>query len=216
MKTVIIMLLIGLAAACTTPADQISLEPTPTPAVAPLVADGNGRPALPDVNPQAFDLPTAGAVELELPPLVVPEPDDHPEVEVIVVPPAAPCTIEATILNSTLGFAVNDHTISPEGRAVLIAFVTDAIHSQDDGRELFTAVARGHASSEGQLERNRELSGLRAESVASIIQTLLPPGITVTTEHVGISEPVLDEDGMEDRAASRRVELQLTFEGCES
>ena len=66
----------------------------------------------------------------------------------------------------------------------------------------------GHTDSDGDADENLVLSQLRA---AAVRQALVDRGVeaeAVTAEGFGSTRPVL-VDGVEDKAASRRVEFQV-------
>ncbi|BAN04156.1 fasciclin domain-containing protein [Ilumatobacter coccineus] len=65
----------------------------------------------------------------------------------------------------------------------------------------------GHTDSDGDPARNLTLSEERAATVlAELVELGLDPA-TLTAEGRGITEPILDENGVEDKNASRRVEF---------
>ncbi|MFT7326344.1 MAG: outer membrane protein OmpA-like peptidoglycan-associated protein, partial [Ilumatobacter sp.] len=71
---------------------------------------------------------------------------------------------------------------------------------------------RGHTDTDGAAATNQQLSEGRAEAVSALLVDL---GIAVgalTTAGFGGSQPIVDAAGVEDKAASRRVEFVVTVQ----
>ena len=127
-------------------------------------------------------------------------------------------------------FEVNSWTLSPKGKAYLdklIPIYVDTIFSKEDlVNGIENIVVQGHtdsqsfsglATKEAQFTRNMELSLKRANSVAEYMfntgynKTYSDPlRKMLIVEGKSFNEPILDENGKEDYAKSRRVELKLT------
>jgi outer membrane protein OmpA-like peptidoglycan-associated protein/uncharacterized surface protein with fasciclin (FAS1) repeats len=87
--------------------------------------------------------------------------------------------------------------------------VLDRIAELAVASEGLTITVQGHTDSDGDPDRNLVLSRLRALAVE---QALVERGVadeTVDFEGFGSEQPVLGADGVEDKAASRRVEFQV-------
>lgn len=65
----------------------------------------------------------------------------------------------------------------------------------------------GHTDSDGDPARNQTLSEERAASVLTALVELGLDPITLSAEGRGVTEPILDANGVEDKNASRRVEF---------
>ena len=69
---------------------------------------------------------------------------------------------------------------------------------------------RGHTDTDGEAAENQQLSEGRAEAVsAALIDRRIAVG-SLTTAGFGGSQPIVDAAGVEDKAASRRVEFVVT------
>ena len=110
-------------------------------------------------------------------------------------------------LNSFVGlnpilFEPNSTELTAEANAVIEQIAARAIRL--DGVDI-TIV--GHTDTDGSTENNLILSEGRAASVLDALVLAGVPEDIVASEGRGESEPVLDGDGVEDKAASRRVEF---------
>jgi outer membrane protein OmpA-like peptidoglycan-associated protein len=71
---------------------------------------------------------------------------------------------------------------------------------------------RGHTDNDGAAATNQQLSEGRAEAVsASLVERGIAVG-ALTTAGFGGSQPIVDAAGVEDKAASRRVEFVVTVQ----
>ena len=126
-------------------------------------------------------------------------------------------------------FELNSYTLTPQGKAYLDKFIPiyiDTIYSKELLRDNITnIVVQGHTDSHTfaglkteneQFAKNMELSLLRANAVADYAfktnfdkknSEMLRKMLVV--EGKSFSEPVLDENGNEDYAKSRRVEMKV-------
>jgi outer membrane protein OmpA-like peptidoglycan-associated protein/uncharacterized surface protein with fasciclin (FAS1) repeats len=69
---------------------------------------------------------------------------------------------------------------------------------------------RGHTDTDGEAAENQQLSEGRAEAVsAALVDRRIAVG-SLTTAGFGGSQPIVDAAGVEDKAASRRVEFVVT------
>lgn len=126
-------------------------------------------------------------------------------------------------------FELNSYTLTPQGKAYLDKFIPiyiDTIYSKEILRDNITnIVVQGHTDShtfaglkteEEQFAKNMELSLMRANSVA---EYALKTGYDkknsemlrkmLVVEGKSFSEPILDANGKEDFAKSRRVEMKV-------
>ena len=127
-------------------------------------------------------------------------------------------------------FELNSWTLSPKGKQYLdklIPIYVDTIFSKEELLEgINNIVVQGHTDSqsfsglktrEEQFTKNMELSLKRANSVAEyMFKTNYNKNYSeqlrnkVVVEGKSFNEPILDANGKEDFAKSRRVELKLT------
>lgn len=128
------------------------------------------------------------------------------------IPPEAPCTIEASIADETLGFARDSSVLSPAGRALLQTFVTAILRN---ARHLEQIDLAGFASAEGEVSYNLPLSQSRADAVGTVLASI-PELHQLPIRAVGMGEkdPVGDNGTEDGREANRRVELSFHFTGC--
>jgi len=102
-------------------------------------------------------------------------------------------------------FAKGDVTIAPESIATLQRVAGFAKRTGGVRIEV-----QGHTDSEGDPERNRELSQRRAESVLEALVTMGVPRADLTAVGYGESQPILDQNGAEIPERSRRVVFAVT------
>ncbi len=127
-------------------------------------------------------------------------------------------------------FELNSWTLSPKGRQYLdklVPIYVNTIFSKDELVEgIQNIVVQGHTDSQSfsglktkdeQFAKNMELSLKRANSVAEYMfktnyNKEYSPKLRekIVVEGKSFNEPVLKEDGTEDYAKSRRVELKLS------
>lgn len=108
-------------------------------------------------------------------------------------------------LREKVQFAVNSSRILSESYPVLDE-VADKIASAPDIRRIRI---EGHASSDGNDDRNMKLSADRA---AAVRKYLIKAGIAedmLESEGYGETQPIADNDTPEGREANRRVELHV-------
>lgn len=108
--------------------------------------------------------------------------------------------------SATVNFRVNSAVLSPEARAQLDEVAAAAMTLRG-----FVIEVTGFASSEGNPQRNKELSDRRAQAVKDyLIQTHnIPLRRFGTSYGYGILQPVADNSTREGREANRRVEVKL-------
>lgn len=108
--------------------------------------------------------------------------------------------------SATVNFRVNSAVLSPEARAQLDEVAAAAMTLRG-----FVIEVTGFASSEGNPQRNKELSDRRAQAVKDyLIQTHNIPLRRIGTSYgYGILQPVADNSTREGREANRRVEVKL-------
>lgn len=108
---------------------------------------------------------------------------------------------EFVTLNPVL-FEPNSANLTPEANVVIEQIAARA--ASLDGT---TIVIVGHTDSDGSQATNQTLSEGRS---ASVVTALVGQGLdaaTLTSQGRGSTEPILDSAGVEDKAASRRVEF---------
>lgn len=104
-------------------------------------------------------------------------------------------------------FEPNSAELSPGAATVL-----DRVSTFAKRLSAIRITVEGHTDSDGQPDTNVELSQARADAVvAALVERGVPEGQLVAVG-VGSAEPVL-VDGVEDKAASRRVEFDVETEG---
>lgn len=119
-------------------------------------------------------------------------------------------------MDSDVLFGVDESKLSDKGKKYLDAFV-DGLSSIFAGNSKYAGYISsisvvGHTDSDGDDDYNQKLSEQRAQAVADyckerdmiLILLLRPKG-------VGSSEPIYDENGKEDKEASRRVEFIIEY-----
>ena len=124
-------------------------------------------------------------------------------------------------LDSTVLFAVDDSRVSQEGAELLynflLVYTTVVYHERYDGF-VSEIIIEGHTDSSGDYNYNKILSQARAESVMALcldeqfpIDANIREKLAQSMSAVGYScdYPVLDANGNEDMAASRRVSFRF-------
>lgn len=126
-------------------------------------------------------------------------------------------------------FEVNSYALTPQGKKYLDKFIPiylDTIYSKEALRDSIAyIVVQGHTDSQTfaglktqdeQFTKNMELSLLRANAVAQYAfktnynkENSEKLRKMLVVEGKSFSEPILDENGKEDYAKSRRVELKI-------
>lgn len=130
------------------------------------------------------------------------------------------------ILESTVFFETNSHTIKEEGRAFLDSFIPvylNVLLSPEYADYLGEIIIEGHTDSSGTYQRNLQLSQERALEVALYCLNIngLTPQQKATLQKIltakGRSESDLkyDANGFEDPVASRRVEFKFSLKDAE-
>lgn len=109
--------------------------------------------------------------------------------------------LNAIVADEPVTFEPNSAAITPESAAVL-----DRVAATAQSVEAIALLVVGHTDSDGQATTNLALSEQRA---AAVVEALAERGLdpeSLTSEGRGDTEPVV-VDGVEDKAASRRVEF---------
>ena len=121
----------------------------------------------------------------------------------------------AIVMDSKVLFAVNDSTISQSGKQYLDKLLDVYVETlfndkyKDSIKEILLV---GHADTTGSEADNQKLSEARAASVKEYCAQKKPElAPYLRSEGHGENEPLFDENGKEDKAASRRVELYTVF-----
>jgi len=108
--------------------------------------------------------------------------------------------VEATPIT----FESNSATLTPESAAVL-----DRVNATAQELAGVAIVAIGHTDSDGREATNQALSEARAAAVVDALVERGLPADALSSEGRGQTEPIL-VDGVEDKAASRRVEFAVS------
>jgi outer membrane protein OmpA-like peptidoglycan-associated protein len=114
-----------------------------------------------------------------------------------------PPTINSVIDLGEVQFEVISAIITPQGEAELqkaVAFFQDNPDAN--------ALIEGHTDTDGPAEPNQRLSERRAEAVRAFLISQGIDGTRLTSEGFGETQPIV-VDGAEDKAASRRIELNI-------
>lgn len=124
-------------------------------------------------------------------------------------------------LDSTILFAVDQAQVSQEGAELLynflLVYTTVVYHERYEGF-VSEIIIEGHTDSSGNYDYNKALSQARAESVMNLclneqapIDAAIRAKLAQSLTAVGYScdYPVLDANGNEDMAASRRVSFRF-------
>lgn len=127
-----------------------------------------------------------------------PAPDDTPK------PEDLEALLNAYLAENPILFEPNSAELSPESAAVIDRVAADLVKQGN-----LNIVVEGHTDSDGEAERNKTLSEERAAVVASELIARGVPAENITSVGYGEEQPIV-VDGVEDKAASRRVMFQLT------
>ena len=130
------------------------------------------------------------------------------------------------VLDSSLMFETGSSTLKAEGLAQLNRLIPVylGVLLQDEYRDYVAEIIiEGHTDSTGSYEHNLELSQNRALNVAKYclnMGTLTQPQKTrlksiITAQGRSFSDPVYDENGVEDQERSRRVEIKFRLKDAE-
>lgn len=119
------------------------------------------------------------------------------------------------VLDTNVLFAVDSDEISETGQAELERFL--AVYAKivvpyiQEGSVLYVEV-EGHTDTDGSYDYNLDLSQRRAEAVANYGLNVQPElGQNMKAQGYSFSDPVLDESGNVDKAASRRVVFKIVL-----
>jgi outer membrane protein OmpA-like peptidoglycan-associated protein len=105
-----------------------------------------------------------------------------------------------------VNFTSSSATLSPQARAGL-----NEIAEEARSREGYLIEVKGYASSEGNVDQNRQLSRRRAEAVvAYLVGThMIPPRRIVAPVGLGSANQIADDSSREGREQNRRVEVKI-------
>lgn len=112
-------------------------------------------------------------------------------------------------LDTAVLFDFDEATLTSEADAA-VAVAVETLEAQGSR----SIVIAGHTDGQGSAERNEELSELRAEAVAAVLEEQLGDGWDITVEWHGSTRPVADESGTPEQveaaqARNRRVEITV-------
>ncbi|WP_139349765.1 OmpA family protein [Thioalkalivibrio denitrificans] len=121
-------------------------------------------------------------------------------------PAPEPARVEETrVLGGAPLFALDDDSLSAEGRAQLDQLMRDVERLDEVER----VVVVGHTDNTGEADYNEDLSQRRAASVKDyLVEQGIDPTLIVT-EGRGLTEPVASNETREGRAQNRRVEIAI-------
>ena len=122
----------------------------------------------------------------------------------IITPSLTPPTINEVIDLENIEFEVNSAVITAAGQAELQKAIDFFA-----ANPTVTARIEGHTDTDGNDVSNQELSEARAESVKAFLVENGVNGDNLTTIGFGETQPILDANGVEDKAASRRIEFNV-------
>jgi outer membrane protein OmpA-like peptidoglycan-associated protein len=119
------------------------------------------------------------------------------------------CILTITLQTGSVGFAFDSAAISDSGEQIVAAVAT----AMAGARQVDIT---GYSSSEGQYEYNVQLSLARAQTVESILESLLP-GAGFSVLGRGPNDPVAPNDSESGRSQNRRVVIsaQVQRSQCE-
>ncbi|MBQ7972125.1 MAG: OmpA family protein [Lachnospiraceae bacterium] len=120
------------------------------------------------------------------------------------------------LFDSSILFDKNESTVSAEGKEALINFskvFSEVLQKEEYANLISQVVIQGHTDSDGDYDYNKTLSQQRADAVKTCIMDALADDATATalfeslfvTEGCSSDQLVYDENGKEDKDASRRV-----------
>lgn len=112
-------------------------------------------------------------------------------------------------MDTNILFAVDSDTISADGQVMLDQFLkvyAEVIVPYMEQGVISNVKVEGHTDTDGTYEYNQDLSERRAAAVADYCREVQPElGAIMTSEGFSFSDPIFDENGDVDKAASRRV-----------
>ena len=120
-------------------------------------------------------------------------------VDTVLTPP----TVNQALGLDNIEFEVSSATITPAGQDTL-QLAVDFFSSNTAN-----AVIEGHTDTDGSEDGNLELSQARAESVLAFLVDNGLEAERFTAVGFGETQPVLDDAGVEDKEASRRIEFNV-------
>jgi OmpA-OmpF porin, OOP family len=105
-----------------------------------------------------------------------------------------------------VNFTSGSAALSPQAKAALNEIAEEARE-----QEGYLIEVEGFASSEGKVDKNRQLSRRRAEVVvAYLVGThLIPPRRIIAPVGLGSAQPIADDSSREGREQNRRVEVKM-------
>jgi len=120
-------------------------------------------------------------------------------VDTVLTPP----TVNQALGLDNIEFEVSSATITPAGQDTL-QLAVDFFSSNTAN-----AVIEGHTDTDGSEDGNLELSQARAESVLAFLVDNGLEAERFTAVGFGETQPILDDAGVEDKEASRRIEFNV-------
>ena len=118
-----------------------------------------------------------------------------------------------TVLDDSILFSYNSSKLTKDGKAYLDKFLkvyADVVTAEDFNGKISSVRIEGHTDISGDYDYNLKLSKKRAESVADYCKKAYPElAPFIETEGKSYSEPIYNDDGSVNMAASRRVEFKI-------
>ena len=125
-----------------------------------------------------------------------------------------------SVMDSSVLFATDSADLTPEGKAYLDDFIqvyASVLTSEENKQHISEVRFEGHTDSNGSYEYNLILSQKRADAVmnyclsnSSLTEEQRSVMQSVSTAiGYSFSDPILDKDGKEDQAASRRAAVKF-------
>lgn len=108
-------------------------------------------------------------------------------------------------IDEKIQFAVNADTILPASDPLL----QEIADTMKENPQIKKVEIQGHASSEGDANRNKALSAARAKAVMVALTTRGIEAARMTSKGYGSSKPVADNGTEDGREKNRRVEILI-------
>lgn len=108
--------------------------------------------------------------------------------------------------SAAVNFTFGSDALSPQAKAAL-----KGIAEETREKEGYLIEVEGFASSEGNVDHNRQLSRRRAEAVVAYLVGIhqIPPRRIIAAVGLGSANPITDDSSREGRGQNRRVEVKM-------
>lgn len=134
----------------------------------------------------------------------------------------------AITMDSTVFFDTDQDYLKPNGRAMLqevLPVYFRTLMNEENAEYVSEIIIEGHTDSNGTYEHNLDLSQRRAQAVVNYCMSSEFTGLTaeekvklrsmISANGRSQSQLIYDENGVEDKAASRRVEIKFRLKDAE-